>query len=505
MLGLRRQFRLVCLVFILTLFQGCALMLNRPLNGVSIDQPNQENCRGYFLSLEKRITWDRLTDAQYQKIDSFPYLRLDRFSAALKLDIDLESVSFPALVDRLQALDREARMIELANAGMDLKTHGEQVAQCAKLLQATDLADPLRRRELSKKLVVDNDYSSVYRVFGAYALTKVPFSKGVERLEADRKLVLEGVSKPSSGVARRLLYPPTTNNSAIADLAAALRPNPSDPLKIPHPSPDQLARLFHRFAPIFDLQVASDADQTGELQWMAEANTSKLGVDSLKPTVYQQTSLTRYKGHNLLQLNYTIWFAARPKERGAWIDLLAGSIDGLTIRVTLAPDGVPLMYDSIHPCGCYHTFFPPKAVTLKPSPATLIEWAFAPINAPDLALTERLVIQVAAGTHYIDRLEKIASIDPTGERYQAVDYDQLRTLAVSPNVRRSAFDALGFMPGTDRLESWVFWPMGIKRAGTMRQWGRHATAFVGRRHFDDADLLEQRFDFDPRHFPIGSK
>jgi len=27
----------------------------------------------------------------------------------------------------------------------------------------------------------------------------------------------------------------------------------------------------------------------------------------------------------------------------------------------------------------------------------------------------------------------------------------------------------------------------------MRQWGTHATAFIGRRHFDDAYLLEQRF------------
>jgi hypothetical protein len=505
MLGLRRQFRLVCLVVILTLFQGCALMLNRPQNGVSIDQPNPENCRVYFFSLDKKISSQGLNDAQYQKIESFPYLRLDRFSAALKLDIDLESVSFPALVDRLRALDREARMIELANAGMDLETHGEQVAQCATLLQATDLADPRRRRELSKKPVVDDDYSSVYRLFGAYALTKVPFAKGVERLEADRKLVLGGFSKLPSGVARRLLHPPSTNNWTIVDLAAMLKPDPVDPLQIPNPSPDQLAQLFHRFAPIFDIQVASDADQTGELQWIAEANAMKLGVNSLKPTVYQQTSLTRYKGHNLLQLNYTIWFAARPKERGAWIDLLAGSIDGLTVRVTLAPDGVPLMYDSIHPCGCYHTFFPPKAVRVKPSPEKMSEWAFAPINAPELAPEERLVIQVAAGTHYIDRLEKMASIDQTAERYQAVDYDQLRSLPVSPNVRRSAFDALGFMPGTERLESWVFWPMGIKRAGTMRQWGRHATAFVGRRHFDDADLMEQRFDFDPHHFPMGSK
>ena len=38
--------------------------------------------------------------------------------------------------------------------------------------------------------------------------------------------------------------------------------------------------------------------------------------------------------------------------------------------------------------------------------------------------------------------------------------------------------------------------MGILSAGAMRQWGRHATAFIGRRHFDDADLFEKRFRFD---------
>jgi hypothetical protein len=32
----------------------------------------------------------------------------------------------------------------------------------------------------------------------------------------------------------------------------------------------------------------------------------------------------------------------------------------------------------------------------------------------------------------------------------------------------------------------------------MRQSGHHATAFVGRRHFDDADLLEKRFVLDLR-------
>jgi hypothetical protein len=54
----------------------------------------------------------------------------------------------------------------------------------------------------------------------------------------------------------------------------------------------------------------------------------------------------------------------------------------------------------------------------------------------------------------------------------------------------------GRVAGTERLERWFFWPMGVPSAGAMRQWGRHATAFVGRRHFDDPDLVERRFELD---------
>ena len=60
--------------------------------------------------------------------------------------------------------------------------------------------------------------------------------------------------------------------------------------------------------------------------------------------------------------------------------------------------------------------------------------------------------------------------------------------------RRSLFDPDGVVRGTERAERFLFWPMGIANAGAMRQWGRHATAFIGRRHFDDADLIERRFD-----------
>jgi hypothetical protein len=36
--------------------------------------------------------------------------------------------------------------------------------------------------------------------------------------------------------------------------------------------------------------------------------------------------------------------------------------------------------------------------------------------------------------------------------------------------------------------------MGVPDPGAMRQWGRHATAFVGRRHFDDVNLVERYFE-----------
>jgi hypothetical protein len=75
------------------------------------------------------------------------------------------------------------------------------------------------------------------------------------------------------------------------------------------------------------------------------------------------------------------------------------------------------------------------------------------------------------------------------------DYDELRSLP-RPVGRRSVFGEDGLIAGTERTERFLFWPMGIESAGAMRQWGRHATAFVGRRHFDDADLLERRFELD---------
>jgi hypothetical protein len=217
-------------------------------------------------------------------------------------------------------------------------------------------------------------------------------------------------------------------------------------------------------------------------------------VEAAEPTVYVHAAHTRYRDQVLLQLVYTIWFSERPR-RGT-IDLRAGRLDGLTWRVTLAPDGAPLIYDAIHPCGCYHMFFPTDRARPRPAPdpQSREEWAFVPQTLPPVGEDERPVVKLASGTHAIERVSLVRGANSL-VRYVLRWYDELRSLPRAAE-RASAFGPDGLIAGSERAERFIFWPMGVASAGAMRQWGRQPTAFVGRRHFDDADLLEKRFELD---------
>ncbi len=51
----------------------------------------------------------------------------------------------------------------------------------------------------------------------------------------------------------------------------------------------------------------------------------------------------------------------------------------------------------------------------------------------------------------------------------------------------------GIVPHSERLERFTLWPLGIESPGAMRQWGTHATAFVGEAHFDEPFLIDEAF------------
>jgi hypothetical protein len=151
--------------------------------------------------------------------------------------------------------------------------------------------------------------------------------------------------------------------------------------------------------------------------------------------------------------------------------------------VTLDPHGNPLVYDTIHPCGCYHMFFPTARVKQKPAPRPGIEWAFVPATLPAVDPSQRIVLHVASRSHYLAYLS--FGKGGRGTLYRFAADDDLRALPRIDGTTRGTFGPDGIIPGTERGERVLFWPTQVDDTGAMRQWRRHVTAFLGRRHFDD--------------------
>jgi hypothetical protein len=235
------------------------------------------------------------------------------------------------------------------------------------------------------------------------------------------------------------------------------------------------------------VDTRDDDDRIGALALGADG---ALHVDLAAPAVYRRIAYTRYRDQVLPQLVYSVWFPARPKTAG--FDLLGGHLDGVVWRVTLAPDGAPVLYDSIHSCGCYQQFFPTPRAQRLPQPDTLDETAFVPQQLGAPVRGQRTALRIASGTHYLQRVLAVEQAPP-GAALAFRDDDALRSLPAPDGGRRSAFRPDGMVPGSERGERYVFWPMGVREPGAMRQWGRHATAFVGRRHFDEARLMQRYF------------
>ena len=466
------------------------------------DRSTVFDCVEWYRNLDAAVEAAGVQDAQATRVRGFPYFRVDRFTASLRDTAGNLDSTMLALSDRLLDLDLEARTHEIANlprgrlkaiwTGIGEPNAAnalEQTRECGLRMRDFDLESDATRAALRDRLTVPDDYVTAYRIFGLYGLSKIPFSAGVRRhVEESSAAFARDLESTSRGTVVR--YSPASRpRMAREKVREILARSADNPLRVPMPADEDLDTLSALYAPSFEVETVADFDRPGALRWRWGAVPE---VDATDVAVYRQAANTRYKGTNLLQLAYTVWFPERPPQSPG--DLLAGRLDGVVFRVTLAPDGTPLVYDSIHPCGCYHMFFPTPRATPLPAPADEPEWAQIPQKLRATDMTDRIVVRIASGTHYVERVYRDRG--DSLARYELRPYDELRSLPRMPGGTRSVFGPDGIVAGTERGERFLFWPMGIENAGAMRQWGRHATAFVGRRHFDDADLLERRFELD---------
>jgi len=461
-------------------------------------------CREVYRRVDQAVAGAGVADGMAARVAGFPYLRVNRFLASYSGDT-MSDAQFADWMSRMIELGRRGYEVELANlptehaealgialwdVGRRYAWAGPALSDCTARLAAADAMDAGRRAELREAAFVPDEYITWHRLAGLYWLTRIPFAAGVRRWQRevqDLFAVPEDALR-TSGKLKTYAPPPAPSRLSQQEVGALLRRATANALGIPDPRGDELEAMFRAFAPEFVVDTASDADSPGELGWQ---DGSVPRIVSKLPVVYRRVSHARYQGRALLQLNYTLWFPERPRD-GTW-DLLGGHLDGVVWRVTLAPDGTPWVYDSMHACGCYHLFFPTERAAMRPQSESLDETAFSPQTLPGAAAGERLALRLAPGTHYLQRVVRRPGPASSAEEYVFAEEEMLRSLPLPASGQRSLYRPDGIVPGTERGERYFFWPMGVPEPGAMRQAGRHATAFVGRRHFDDPGLLERYF------------
>jgi len=491
--------RLNRLAFVLVLAAagGCATTSAPLRDDLSAATSPVRECAIWFSTLDAAIDRAGTRDAENSRIPGFPYLRSNRFLASFREDGVPDGESFAVWAGELRALDAQARGFELRNLPeaslRDLGVAGGEPAiarteACAGELMRHDLADASARQLLRERAAVPDDYSDWKRAIGLYELTRIPFGRGVDRWHEEATDMIRQ-TRSGTGPARayQRYAPPAAAGNAGGSAAEILGRASKDPLGIPRLSDAERERLLDLYAPVYEVETTGPHDRVGALAWNGATAPE---VDASRPVVYRRLAHTRYGESTLVQLVYTVWFAERPPD-GAF-DMLAGKLDAVVLRVTLTPDGEPLVYDTIHACGCFHMFFPTPRAAPRPAPDAREEWAFVPVVLPRIGDGQRVVVRIASRTHYVLDIAPDAG-EPAAQVYHWEDENQLRSLPYAGAGRRSAYGADGLVPGTERGERLLFWPMGIASAGAMRQWGRQATAFLGRRHFDDAELIALRF------------
>jgi len=440
--------------------------------------------------LDRAIETETHFDPALRRVDGWPLLRTNRFLASFAYD-DLQDEARLAWVDHAFDLGQSAYATEFARLTETTRQalgdrHGfdELEARLASCFAETPAPDALP----ASAYRVPDSYSIAARAFGLYPVTSLVASGFIARYRHDM------TKRHLAGRATRFEHQNVYEERGAADSSASLSlPLDTDPLGLPQLSPGEWDALFRKFAPQLIVEQRSDADRIGA---PVRGTDERIRIDTARPTLFTFPSYTRIDSRVLPQLNYAFWFPERPPERP--LDLYAGELSGVLWRVTLDHALRPVLYDSIHQCGCYHKLFLPAGSRIDLE-AVEGERPLVFSLSANLAADQGVRLRLSAGSHYI--IEVTAAFpDGAARHYTLVDYaSQLQLPGNGAGPAQSLFGPTGIAQQSRRPERFVFWPLGVSSAGAMRQQGLHAIAFVGRRHFDDPDLLTTLgFGFDPR-------
>ncbi|MEA1080814.1 hypothetical protein [Marinobacter qingdaonensis] len=435
-------------------------------------------CEQQFERWHLQVASQGRKDAQAWSPPGFPYLRVDRLLASFEL-ADLSLAQRRDWLSRAHGKARQAWWFEREGGPANASGWLAGLHACSAQAIAELPEDEASWRRLAATVRVPDDYRSGAQIAGLY-----PLVRPIVHWRAT--VTMQGLADQFGhyrALGRWRSYgPPETERQAPTAWQR-------DRLGIPVFEPAALERLFHGHAPVWRIDTRDRHDQPG---------TPGRGLDGrlrfgLEPVVYKHLGFAYVGGVIQPQLVYQIWFAARPAQ--SWPDIYAGALDGVVWRVTLDDRGRALVYDSIHPCGCYHQWVL-VAGGLRPAAGLnrVVEqvWVLGEVSADGDGPLE---LSLSAGDHHLVEVQAGAmgaGISGLGKprTYRLEPLDRLRGRSAAG---RRLYRSDGLIAGTERLERFLLWPTGVDSPGAMRQWGRHAVSFTGRRHFDDPHLLDRYF------------
>lgn len=495
-----RSIKKFSLLILIALFLGCATAGPGSRTAASLERSKVS--QEWLNEVDGAIRRAGVIDASSFPVPGFPYLRTSRFLLAMKNRVRTEQEK-AEWVQLMRQLDEDSREKEIHNLPQSelsrLKRNGaapfdrqEVIAEArssAQELFSHDTARPDFYKSLFPVLKAPDEYSYLRRDIGFFPIVSIPVNIVSEKVkkrfqalydEPIDKLPLEGNIK---------LYSPRLQSGfSPEDVAQMLRTASSNPLGIPMLDEIDRGKLAIIFAPVLIQDVAGLYDRIGRVFW----KESKPDVDPLNPSVYYYFSHALLHNHPIVQINYVLWYSDRTGDQSPRIE--RGHLDGLTLRISLDPEGKPFMVDVMNNCGCYHFFSPRKEAVLEVKSRPYGLEPFVPEWMPEVEPGERFGIRVNSGWHQVERLLPVYAFK-NGIKYDLVPYRSLESLPTGSGNHRSIFDSRGIAIGTGRIEPLVFFSMGIPSIGSMRQRGHHAIELTGHDHFDDPMLFEKNFIF----------
>jgi hypothetical protein len=479
------------------LLLGCASFLAQRIPE-ALERPRP--CQEFFERLDEKVREAHVTDASAFFVPGFPYLRTSRFLSALKERLK-DDQDRKIWVQWMQDLDLQSRKKEInslpepmvrsltSQDRPDREGLYSRVESCSSELLSHDQTHPDFYLLVQSHVDVPDEYSFILRTAGLYPFIALPVAVVTEnsREKIRRRFDTDLKDLPVDG-SLRAFVPGKGQPLGRERIQEIIEESRENPLRVPFPDAIRKKELVEAFAPIFIQDMAASYDRLGEVRW----KNHRMEVDLEKPTVYYYFSHALLKGEPILQINYAIWYSERAGDRPPSIE--KGHLDGLTVRISLDDQGRPFMGEAMNNCGCYHLFAPDRQRIDRILSRPLMFDAMVPQWLPEISTGDRLGIRINSGWHQVQRLLSVKEA-PDPVPYELVPYDVLETLPHEDGRTESIFNEHGIAKGSERVERFLLFSMGIPSVGSMRQRGHHAIELIGRVHFDDPHLFDQSFIF----------